>query len=112
MGSRGRWAEGFLAVLCLMVMVSFAEAAEPRLVVLPIDRATFWAGQKFDFEVELQGAKADKISVSLNGKDAASLFGKKEELSDEEALTRLRFSDVTFAQVGPVEVQVVAVAGG
>jgi alkaline phosphatase len=49
--------------------------AGPVLVTLPIDRAKFLAGQKFDLEVELRGARADEITVRLNGRNAADVFG-------------------------------------
>lgn len=59
----------------VLSVAGMACGADAKLVVLPIDQARFWAGQKFDLEVELQGAKADSIEILLNGKEAGAFFG-------------------------------------
>ena len=63
-----------LAAALLVCLLGAAAWAEAKLVVLPIDRAKFWVGQKFDMEVELRGAKAEEIKITLNGKDAGEFF--------------------------------------
>jgi alkaline phosphatase len=86
--------------------------AEPELVVLPIDRAKFLAGQKFDMEVELRGAKAEEIKVLLDGKDAAGFFGATPVVKKEDALSSYRVDGVALTQPGAVKVEVEAKAGG
>jgi len=61
--------------------------------VYPIDRADILVGARFDFKVEFVGlADPTKVSVTLNGKDHAELFGKaatfveREDGKDQSAL--------------------------
>ena len=105
------WRKVLLAAEALLLCASSA-MAEPGLVVLPIDRAKFLRGQKFDMEVELRGAKADEIEVLLNGKDAAGFFGVTPVVKKEDTLSSFRVDGVTFSEPGPVKVEVQAKAGG
>ena len=105
------WRKVLLAAEVLLLCASSA-VAEPGLVVLPIDRAKFLGGQKFDMEVELRGAKADEIEVLLNGKDAAAFFKATPVVKKEDALSSFRMNGVTFLEPGPVKVEVQAKAGG
>lgn len=74
-------------------MISFAEdkqavqQVEASFTILPIDRATILAGQKFDFRVELnQGVvKPQDIKVTINGKDAEQFFGTKAQFTNANA---------------------------
>jgi alkaline phosphatase len=100
-----------LAALC-MLLLSASAAMAAELVVLPIDRAKFLAGQKFDMEVELRGARFDEISVKLDGRDAADLFGKQPEIKNGESLASCRYNDVDLRKIGTVTVDVEAKAGG
>ncbi|MDR2051692.1 MAG: alkaline phosphatase [Deltaproteobacteria bacterium] len=86
--------------------------ADPVLAVLPIDRAKFLAGQKFDLEVELRGAAADEISIRLNGGNAADVFGVAPVVEKKENLSSYRLNGVTLSQPGSVKVEVTALAGG
>ncbi|MDR1019232.1 MAG: alkaline phosphatase [Synergistaceae bacterium] len=105
------WKVKTLAALgMLMLFAGSATAAE--LVVLPIDRAKFLAGQKFDMEAELRGARFDEISVKLDGRDAAELFGKAPVIKRGDSLASCRFDDVTLTKVGTIVVDVEAKAGG
>ena len=52
------------------------EAAEVR--ILPVDRAKFWAGAKFDFDVEVKGDQQLKdVDITVNGQPAEKFFGRK-----------------------------------
>jgi len=104
----------FIAVAALLVGSLFgatASASEAKLVVLPIDRAKFLAGQRFDMEVELRGAAADEIKVTINGKEAGEFFGAAPVVKKEDSLTSVRFDNVTLNNPGAVKVEVEAKAG-
>jgi alkaline phosphatase len=96
----------------MVLLCAFPALAEPELVVLPIDRAKFLAGAKFDMEVELRGAKADEIRVLIDGKDAAAFFGAVPRVKKEETLSSSRLDGVAFPKAGAVKVDVEAKAGG
>ena len=101
-----------LAALGMLMLFASAAMAAPELVVLPIDRAKFLAGQKFDMEVELRGARFDEISIKLDGRDAAELFGKAPVIKRGESLASCRYNDVDLRKIGSVTVDVEANAGG
>lgn len=46
------------------------------ITILPINRAKFWAGQRFDFEVEFP-KNSTNFNVGINGEGAEKVFGKK-----------------------------------
>jgi alkaline phosphatase len=100
-----------LAGSILLSCASGALAAEAKLVVLPIDRAKFLAGTQFDMEVELRGAKADEISVRLDGRNAAEFFGTAPAVKKTDTLSSWRVDGVTLAKPGTVKVEVEAKAG-
>jgi alkaline phosphatase len=59
----------------------------------PIDRADILVGSRFDFKVEFPAlVDPAKVSVTLNGKDLAQIFGKpatfieREDGKDQSAL--------------------------
>jgi alkaline phosphatase len=87
-------------------------AADPELVVLPIDRAKFLAGQKFDLEVEFRGAGEGEIKLLIDGSDAAKLFGKTPVIKHSDTLSSYRFNDVTLKNSGVFKVEATATAGG
>jgi alkaline phosphatase len=61
-----------LPLLALLASVATASAQ----TIYPIDHAEILAGAKFDFKVEFPDAPAaDGVQVTINGQDAASLFG-------------------------------------
>ncbi len=101
-----------LAAALLVCLLGAAAWAEAKLVVLPIDRAKFWVGQKFDMEVELRGAKAEEIKITLNGKDAGEFFKADKVFKADDTLSSLRFDNVHFAKAESVKVEVEAKAGG
>lgn len=66
----------FIKIIAITALLSSAVMAQVR--ILPIDKAKFIAGARFDFLVEIDGeAKFSELKVSINGKDAAQFFGKK-----------------------------------
>jgi alkaline phosphatase len=78
--------------------------------VYPIDRADILAGSRFDFKVEFPGlADPSKVSVTLNGKDYAQVFGKaatfveREDGKDQSALI---LRDVSLTEPGSYSVRV------
>src|SRR5207245_11628563 len=57
------------------IAISMVSAGHAQ-TVYPIDRADILVGARFDFKVEFAGlADSTKVSVTLNGKDHAELFG-------------------------------------
>jgi alkaline phosphatase len=97
----------FLAVATLLAISASAGSAQ---TVYPIDRADILAGTQFDFKVEFQGlVDPAKISVTLNGKDHAQIFGRaatfveREDGKDQSALI---LRDVSLAQPGTYKVRV------
>ncbi|MCC8190015.1 MAG: alkaline phosphatase, partial [Planctomycetes bacterium] len=84
-------------------------AADP--VILPINRAKFLLGQRFDFLVEArEGAEA--IRVTVNGRPADEFFGKTGTLKTVDGVTSYRIDDVRFREPGPGEGTATASAGG
>ena len=52
-----------------------SDAANVR--ILPVDTAKFWAGARFDFDVEVSGAKnLENVKVDINGVPVDKFFGK------------------------------------
>ncbi len=72
----------FVTTIAAAMLLSSAAAAQ---TIYPIDRAEMVAGAKFDLKVEFAGeVAADKTSLTINGTDAATLFGKAPELIARE----------------------------
>ncbi len=78
------------------------------ITVLPIDRAKFLAGQKFDFLVEVKNAAATNIAVTVNGTDAERYFGKKAVAKLDGSIASYRINDVAFMATGALEIAVKA----
>src|SRR5258707_7763419 len=85
-------------------------AADHAQRFYPIDGADILVGARFDFKVEFAGlADPTKVSVTLNGKDHAELFGKaatfvgREDAKDQSALI---LRDVSLAQPGVYRLRV------
>jgi len=92
------------------IAISMVGSAGFSQTVYPIDRADILVGARFDFKVEFAGlADATKVSVTLNGKDHAELFGKaatfveREDGKDQSALI---LRDVSLAQPGVYRLRV------
>ena len=87
------------------------EAAEVR--ILPVDRAKFWAGAKFDFDVEVKGDQQLKdVDITVNGQPAEKFFGRKLVKKDlGNGVTSYRADQVTFPKTGTYAVKVTAEDG-
>lgn len=87
------------AVASLMLV-----SAAPAQTIYPIDRAEILAGATFDLKVEFAGeVAADKATLTINGADAATVFGKAPELIAREAgqpRSALLLRDVTLSKPG------------
>ncbi|MDR1518553.1 MAG: alkaline phosphatase [Planctomycetota bacterium] len=95
-----------------MAVAAFGAAASAEPTLLPIDRAKFLAGQRFDFLVEVKDASASGIIAAVNGKPAEEFFGKKGELKTVAGVTSYRINQVAFPVAGDVAVKASAVVGG
>ncbi|NEW99545.1 alkaline phosphatase [Rhodopseudomonas sp. BR0G17] len=86
----------------------FVSAASAQ-TIYPIDRAEILAGAKFDLKVEFGGeVAADKASLTINGADAATVFGKAPELIAQEAgqpRSALLLRDVTLNKPGRYSIE-------
>jgi alkaline phosphatase len=98
----------FLA-LTLIFFPHSSFAAEP--VILPINKAKFLLGQKFDFLVEARDG-AESISAMVNGRPAEEYFGKKGEFKTVGDVSSFRIDQVAFPAPGMVEVGAIARKGG
>jgi alkaline phosphatase len=78
--------------------------------VYPIDRADILVGSKFDFKVEFDGlAERAALAVTINGEDAAKVFGKAPEFiarEDGKDQSALLLRDIALAKPGRYEVVV------
>src|SRR5499427_2541090 len=92
------------------IAISMVGSAGFSQTVYPIDRADILVGARFDFKVEFAGlADPTKVSVTLNGKDHAELFGKAAtfvEREDGKDQSALMLRDVALAQPGTYQVLV------
>ena len=79
------------------------------ITILPINRAKFWAGQRFDFEVEFP-KNSTNFNVGINGEGAEKVFGKKAIITDYGTHISYRINNVTFDKIG--EKRVTASASG
>ena len=103
-----RLAAALLAGGTLMTMAPGAEAADIR--ILPVDTARFWAGSRFDFDVEVSKAQnLQDVQIQVNGKDAGTFFGKKLERKDlGNGVTSFRANQVSFPKSGKYQITVTA----
>ncbi len=113
-----------LLVVNLLVLISFSPVlaedslqaqSSAKITILPIDKARMLAGSKFDFRVEVNGAKPDSMEITINGQPAASVFqGVKEETSNAKAdkSGEITYRGVNLNTPGKTTVQVKAKVGG
>lgn len=113
-----------IAVIVLVTLVSAflpigrASLAAPTpnfpyhtIHVLPIDAAKFWAGQKFDFAVEVKDSGTIKsIDVLVNDVSAAKFFGKTANIQLNSGISSFRINQVHFVQPGKIKIKVNAVS--
>ena len=92
------------------IEIAMAASAGSAQTVYPIDRADILSGARFDFKVEFAGlADASKISITLNGKDYAQVFGKAATFVEREAgkdQSALLLRDVSLADAGVYNIRV------
>jgi alkaline phosphatase len=92
------------------VAIAIATSGASAQTVYPIDRADILVGSRFDLKVEFPAlVDPAKVSITLNGKDAAQVFGKtatfieREDGKDQSALI---LRDVSLAEPGAYDVRV------
>lgn len=89
--------------------VSYAAYSAPtvsNINIMPIDRAKFLIGQKFDFEIEAKTqTPASAIEVMINGLAADVFFGKQ-AVTKFDKMSTYRINDVSLPQDGKVTVTV------
>lgn len=97
---------GLLAGGALFGGVFPSEAADIR--ILPVDHAKFWAGARFDFDVEVSNAKnLQNVDVKVNGVPADKFFGKPAVTKDlGNGVTSYRIDGVDFPKAGKIAVTV------
>lgn len=102
---------GLLAGGALLGGVFPSEAADIR--ILPVDNAKFWAGARFDFDVEVSNARnLQSVDVKVNGVPADKFFGKQAVTKDlGNGVTSYRIDDVDFSKTGKIAVTVNAKDG-
>ena len=83
-------------------------AARTGIAIMPIDQAKFLKGQRFDFEVEVNGNNPTALNVTVNGKDAAKYFGKKPVITVHDDYTSYRIDNVSFKARGEIDIAVAA----
>jgi len=97
-------------VLAAAAGIAMAASAGSAQTVYPIDRADILSGARFDFKVEFAGlADPSKISITLNGKDYAQVFGKAGTFVEREAgkdQSALLLRDVSLGDAGVYNIRV------
>jgi alkaline phosphatase len=92
------------------IAIAMAASAGSAQTVYPIDRADILSGARFDFKVEFAGlADPSKISITLNGKDYAQVFGKAATFVEREAgkdQSALLLRDVSLSDAGVYNIRV------
>ncbi len=105
-----------LAVACAVIgsqlpgmAVSYAAYSAPEVStinIMPIDRAKFLVGQKFDFAIEVKtDSPASAIEVMVNGVPAEVFFGKQ-GVTKFDKMSTYRINDVSLPQAGKIAVTV------
>jgi alkaline phosphatase len=91
----------FAATLVTVLLLPAAASAQ---TIYPIDRAEILAGARFDLKVEFAGeVAADKATLTIDGADAAAVFGKAAELiarEDGRPQSALLLRDVVLTKPG------------
>lgn len=97
----------------LTVTTVLVPAVAGAATVYPLDRATILSASPFDLKVEFDGVVAGSdVSVTINGKPAAEVFGKEATFIEKEdgvEASAVRLEGVTIAEPGTYTV--VAKAG-
>jgi alkaline phosphatase len=92
------------------IAIAMGASAGSAQTVYPIDRADILSGARFDFKVEFAGlADPAEVSITLNGKDYAQVFGKSATFVEREAgkdQSALLLRDVSLADAGVYSIRV------
>src|SRR5262245_22117634 len=103
---------GWRSLLLGLATAALAGMPAAAQSIYPLDRAEILLGSKFDFKVEVEGeVPAEAIGVTINGRDAAAVFGKRPVVElNEEGLghTAYWIRDVELSASGSYEVKVTA----
>lgn len=75
------------------------------IAIMPIDRAKFLAGQRFDFEVEIPGNVA-QARILINGTPAETFFKGSLKRTQHDGYTSFRIDNVRFDRTGDVRIEV------
>lgn len=107
----GRVLITLLVLVSLMsgMTVSYAAYKTPEpsaITIMPIDRAKFLIGQKFDFAIEVKtDTPAKAIEVTINGLAAETYFSKQ-AITKLDKMSTYRINEVAFPQAGKAVVAV------
>ncbi|WP_238323057.1 alkaline phosphatase [Gorillibacterium massiliense] len=84
------------------------KAADPSVYVAPIDHAKILAGALFDFRVELNNLKAlpKSVSITVNGQNAESFFGKSFTKTSTETSSEFTIRGASIGKAGTYIVEV------
>jgi alkaline phosphatase len=95
-----------------IIGLSLAATAAQAQTIYPLDRADILVGARFDFKIEFNEiVKPGDLSVTINGRDYAKLFGasatyiEREDGKDQSALV---LRDVSLSSPGTYKVKVAA----
>jgi alkaline phosphatase len=94
-----------LSIVSIALLASGVEAA--KVNILPVQGAKFLAGAKFDFRVELSEIKGTprEVAITINGRDAGTVFGKKLDMTTGAAgVQNYMVRDVMHKMTGKLEV--------
>lgn len=98
-----------LATLTTLLCAALSLPAAAQ-TIYPLNRADILAGSHFDLKVEFPGVvPADKIKLSVNGEDAAKVFGKEAQIiarENDKDGTSVILRDVSLTKPGSYTVSV------
>ncbi|HIU63700.1 MAG TPA: alkaline phosphatase [Candidatus Avacidaminococcus intestinavium] len=94
--------------LPLVHAAAYSMVNKSPVTILPIDRAKFVVGQQFDFLIEVENVAPQDIKVLIDGKDAATVFGKEAKVSKAGSISTYRIDQVKWNKAGNVRINVEA----
>jgi hypothetical protein len=106
--------EGMRALLAQVQPTAPGPTPPPSLLILPINRAKFLAGARFDFRVEANHlpAKPTTWEVTIAGQTPEAFFGVQGQVTHTSDHSQEQtFRDVTLAEPGTYMVSAKVVAG-
>lgn len=93
-------------LLLLLAPAALGLTHPSGITILPIDRAKFLVGQRFDFRVELHGIPDQNLIVAIDGVDVETYFGKEAVRTTSDGVAALTIRDVAFTRAGNPKVEV------